>query len=200
MIFGTKSEKRDKDDDDEGQAEISSKKTEEESNAREKNKGHGKNGHEAYKSARQESIKHGLYKAGDECPLKCGGKLYNTEPGIIMRIYGQSEADTVKYEVEKLRCSSCLEIFTANTEHIGNEKYDESFKAIVTVRKYFAGMPLYRQEQYFAMQGVPLSDSKQWELIEEVANAVYPIFLLLERLAANGKVVYQRNENRSCCC
>ena len=108
-----------------------------------------------------------------------------------MRIYGQSEADTVKYEVEKLRCSSCLEIFTANTEHIGNEKYDENFKAIVTVRKYFAGMPLYRQEQYFAMQGVPLSDSTQWELIEEVANAVYPIFLLLERLAANGKVVYQ---------
>ena len=191
MIFGTKSEKRDKDDDDEEQAEISSKKTEEESNAREKNKGHGKNGHEAYKSARQESIKHGLYKAGDECPLKCGGKLYNTEPGTVMRIYGQSEADTVKYEVEKLRCSSCLEIFTANTEHIGNEKYDENFKAIVTVRKYFAGMPLYRQEQYFAMQGVPLSDSTQWELIEEVANAVYPIFLLLERLAANGKVVYQ---------
>ena len=108
-----------------------------------------------------------------------------------MRIYGQSEAEVVKYEVEKLRCSSCLEIFTANTEHIGNEKYDDHFKAIIATRKYFAGMPLYRQEQYFAMQGVPLSDSKQWELIEEVADCAYPIFLSLERVAANGKVVYQ---------
>ena len=47
-----------------------------------------------------------------------------------MRIYGQGEADTVKYEVEKLRCSSCLEIFTANTEHIGIEKW---VTAIITI-------------------------------------------------------------------
>ena len=114
-------------------------------------------------NARQENIKHELYKAGDECPLECSGRLYNIEPGIVMRIYGQSEAKVVKYEVEKLRCSSCLEVFTANSEHIGNEKHDENFKAIIATKKYFAGMPLYRQEQYFAMQGVPLSDSKQWD-------------------------------------
>jgi hypothetical protein len=59
-------------------------------------------------------IKHEVYKAGDDCPLECGGKLYNIEPGIVMRIYGQSEADVVKYEVEKLRCSSCLKVFSAN--------------------------------------------------------------------------------------
>lgn len=189
LIFGSKSEKRDKDDD-EGQGGTSIKASEK-STTPQKSKGHGKNGHEVYKNARQENIKHELYKAGDECPLECSGKLYNIEPGIVMRIYGQSEAEVVKYEVEKLRCSSCLEVFTANSKHIGNEKYDESFKAIIATKKYFAGMPLYRQEQYFAMQGVPLSDSKQWELIEEVADAAYPIFVSLEGFAANGKVVYQ---------
>ena len=101
LIFGSKSEKRNKDDD-EGQGGTSIKESEKNTTPQ-KSKGHGKNGHEVYKSARQENIKNELYKAGDECPLECSGKLYNIEPGIVMRIYGQSEADVVKYEVEKTK-------------------------------------------------------------------------------------------------
>ena len=56
LIFGTKSEKRDKDDDDEGSAEISTEGSERNSTPT-KSKGHGKNGHEVYKNARQENIK-----------------------------------------------------------------------------------------------------------------------------------------------
>ena len=95
--------------------------------------------YEAYKGERNESIKHEFYKAGDECPLDCEGRLYNIEPGIIMRIYGQSEADVVKYEVEKLRCSSCLHVFSADTErHDHSELFDrfdnvESLRAYITV-------------------------------------------------------------------
>ena len=76
-------------------------------------------------------------------------------------------------------------------EKIGNKKYDEEFKAILATKKYFGGMPLYRQEKYFQMQGVPLPDSTQWDLVEEVGDAAYPIFLQLEKLSADGKVVYQ---------
>ena len=195
LIFGSNNEKSDKNDEDVDKGtggELDDTKAKEKSA---KGKNNGRNGHKAYKDARKESIKHEAYKAGDDCPLECGGKLYNIEPGIVMRIYGQSEADVVKYEVEKLRCSSCLKVFSANTEHIGEEKYDEEFKAILATRKYFAGMPLYRQEQYFQMQGMPLSDSTQWDLIEKVGDAVYPIFQCLEKQAADGKLVYQDDTN-----
>ena len=195
LIFGSNNEKSDKNDDDADKGtdgELDDTKAKKKSV---KGKNNGRNGHKAYKNARQESIKHEVYKAGDDCPLECGGKLYNIEPGIVMRIYGQSEADVVRYEVEKLRCSSCLKVFSADTEHIGEEKYDEEFKAILATRKYFAGMPLYRQEQYFQMQGVPLSDSTQWDLIEKVGDAAYPIFQCLEKQAADGKLVYQDDTN-----
>lgn len=151
LLFGSKSENSDKkNDEDSGSGgnqddNEGDSKNLEKSTKPKKAKGHGKMSHEAYKEARNESIKHELYKVGDKCPLDCEGALYNIEPGIIMRIYGQSEADVVKYEVEKLRCSSCLHVFSADTEKIGDEKYDEEFKAILATKKYFAGMPLYRQ-------------------------------------------------------
>ena len=195
LIFGSNNEKSDKNDDDVDKGtggEVDDTKPKKKSV---KGGNKGRNSHKAYKDARQESVKHVVYKAGDDCPLECAGKLYNIEPGIVMRIYGQSEADVVKYEVEKLRCSSCLKVFTASTGYIGEEKYDEEFKAILATRKYFVGMPLYRQEQYFQMQGVPLSDSTQWDLIEKVGDAAYPIFQCLEKQAADGKLVYQDDTN-----
>ena len=131
LLFGSKNEKSDKKNDEDSESEDNQDDNEgdsknlEKSSKPKKAKGHGKMSYEAYKGARNESIKHEFYKAGDECPLDCEGRLYNIEPGIIMRIYGQSEADVVKYEVEKLRCSSCLHVFSADTEKIGDEKYDE---------------------------------------------------------------------------
>lgn len=196
MLFGSKNEKSDKEDEEkkndnnQGGNQEGPKNLEKRSKGK-KGKGHGKMSYKAYKNAREERISHELYKAGDKCPLGCGGRLYNIEPGTIIRVYGQSEADVVKYEVEKLRCSSCMQVFSPDIEKIGNKKYDEEFKAILATKKYFGGMPLYRQEKYFQMQGVPLPDSTQWDLVEEVGDAAYPIFLQLEKLSADGKVVYQ---------
>ena len=191
LIFGCKTEKRKDDNDDKTNDNDQNKgspklKQQKESEPKER-KGHGRNSHNAFKSAREEKIKHELYNSGDDCPLNCGGKLYNIDPGLVIRVYGQSEADVVRYEIEKLRCSSCLEVFPANTKDIGEKRYDERFKSTITVRKYFGGMPLHRQEKYFEMQGVPLPDSTQWELTEEVADCVFPIFQALSDEAANGK-------------
>jgi transposase len=46
-------------------------------------------------------------------------------------------------------------------------------------------------EVYQKMIGVPIPDSVQWELVEQVADAAYPIFRALTNLAAQGKLVYQ---------
>src|SRR4029453_612820 len=41
------------------------------------------------------------------------------------------------------------------------------------------------------MVGVPVADATQWDQIERVADCVYPVFELLQTLAAQGEVIYQ---------
>jgi hypothetical protein len=44
---------------------------------------------------------------------------------------------------------------------------------------------------YAALLGVPVPDATQWDQIEQVADRAYPVFRCLERLAAQGEVIYQ---------
>jgi hypothetical protein len=93
----------------------------------------------------------------------------------------------VRYEFEKLRCALCGALFTPDPpEDFPMEKYDAYFKAELVVQKYFMAAPFYRQEQYQRLLGVPLPDSTQWDLVESVADCAYPVFSVLETLAANG--------------
>jgi len=46
-------------------------------------------------------------------------------------------------------------------------------------------------ESYQAMLGVPVPDATQWDQIERVADSGYVVFAHLERLAAQGELIYQ---------
>jgi hypothetical protein len=51
-------------------------------------------------------------------------------------------------------------------------------------------MPLNRIEQLQASLGVPLATSTQWEIIEQVADRIYPVYPEFNYQAAQGDVVY----------
>jgi transposase len=51
-------------------------------------------------------------------------------------------------------------------------------------------MPFYRLAQMQESCGVPVSESVMFERSEEVANQVLPVYLALEKEAANGEVIY----------
>lgn len=160
-------------------------------NTKEKAKGHGRMGADAYPDAEEITLNHPALKPGDPCPEDCGGKLYSVDPGVIIRIKGQDFAKVIRYHLEKLRCSTCGLIVKASLpEQVGQTKYDYCFKAILAVQKYFVGVPFYRQEDFQELMHFPLSDSTQWDLIEQVADCVYPIIGALEKKAAQGKVAY----------
>jgi hypothetical protein len=53
------------------------------------------------------------------------------------------------------------------------------------------GLPFSRVESYQAMLGVPVPDATQWDQIERVADCGYGVFAHLERLAAQGELIYQ---------
>lgn len=210
LIFGFRSEKRKKPEDQEAKEneceegtlplassllideDVSSifegEETGEEGN---KPKGHGRIGADAYPNAEKVVISHPTLKAGDPCPEECGGALYNIPPGIFIRVKGQNIVRVVKYQAEKLRCALCGMIFKADLpEDVGQDKYDARFKSVLAVQKYFGGMPFFRQEHFQKMLGIPLPDSTQWDLVEQVGDAVAPIIKALEAVAASGELIH----------
>jgi hypothetical protein len=98
----------------------------------------------------------------------------------------------IRYELDKLRCSACGEIFTAELpEGVGDEKYSAQARAVLTVSRYLLGVPSYRLQGYQAMLGVPVPDSTQWDQIEGVGDCAYKVFEQMEHEAAQGDVIFQ---------
>lgn len=130
-------------------------------------------------------------KPGDPCPQNCSGRLTKHGAGNIIRVKGQNFARVLHYVVEKYRCALCGYVVSAALPpDIGDEKYDTSFKSILVLQKYYAGVPFYRQENFQALLNFPLPDATQWDLIEKVAQCCYAVFHALKELAANGRLIH----------
>jgi transposase len=155
-------------------------------------KGHGRHGVEDYTGAERVVVRHEALAPGDPCPDKgCAGKLYDTKtPAKDVVLRAAPPVEGTIYEQQVLRCSSCLQTFTAPLPHgVSPTKYDPSVDAVLSVMRYALGMPHHRLEQWQAWAGVPLPASSQFERVEAMANAVLPVFRCLEQLAADRPVL-----------
>lgn len=156
-------------------------------------KGHGRNGADAYVGAERIGVPHGSIKHGDRCPECRRGKVYGQKdaPETLIRVVGQPPVQATVYELERLRCNLCGQVFTADRpEGVGPEKYDATAGAMIGLLKYGSGVPFYRQEQLQQNLGIPLPASTQWEIVREVASVIAPAHDELIRQAAQGDVVY----------
>jgi len=160
--------------------------------AREKAKGHGRNGAEAYTGAKREKVAHEALHGGDTCPGCARGKVYPMkEPALLLRVQGMAPLDATVWECDRLRCNGCGEVFTAPApEGVGTEKYDESADAMVAMLRYGAGVPFNRVERLQHGMGIPLPASTQWGLVERRVEPLTPAFDALVRHAAQGEVVH----------
>lgn len=160
--------------------------------AKKRRPGHGRQGAAAYREAQGIACRHERLKLGERCPACGRGRLYRLPPGVEVRIDGHALLSAVRYELEKLRCSACGAVFTASLPaEASPEKYSPRARAVLALGRYYLGVPFYRLEGYQALVGVPVPDATQWEQIERVADCAYPVFRYLERLAAQGEVIYQ---------
>lgn len=152
-------------------------------------KGHGRNGAAAYSGAEKVRVALESLQAGDACP-SCGqGTLYNSIPGVVLRLVGQSPIRATIYELQKLRCNLCGTLFTA-TSPVGEEKYDATAGSMIALLKYGSGMPFHRMEGLQEHLGIPLPASTQWDIVRDKAEQVEPAFNELLRQAAQGDVVH----------
>ncbi len=196
LLFGQKSEKKkkvlDDSDDDQGGEEEPESKPEDEKKPAGKRKGHGRNGASAYTGAKRVTVSHETLQHGDPCPECPKGKVYKSKiPGTVIRIVGSPPLQATVYELEKLRCNLCGEIFTAKSpQDIGTKKYDETAAAIIALLKYGNGFPFYRLGQFQANLGVPVPATTQWGIIEGFASLAKPAYMEMLQQAAQGELLH----------
>jgi transposase len=154
--------------------------------------GHGRNGAEAYRGAEQVKVAHQKLAHGDRCPDCDRGNVYTQkEPRALVRIVGQAPLAATVYELERLRCNGCGQVFTAEEpEGVGPEKYDETAGAMIAQLKYGSGVPFHRLARMEELVGIPLPAATQWELVEETAEVIKPAHEEMMRQAAQGEVLH----------
>jgi len=159
---------------------------------RDKPKGHGRNGAEDYPGAKRVEVSHEALNAGDPCPSCARGTLYGQpQAGIALRFTGQSPLQVTIYELEKLRCGLCGEVFTANLpEAAGLDKYDPTVAGMIAVLKYGNGLPFNRLAGLQENLGMPLPSSTQWDIVAEASSLIQPAYDELIRQAAQGHVLH----------
>ena len=159
---------------------------------RAKRPGHGRNGAAAYRGADKVEVKHAGLIHGAGCPSCSKGKVYlQKEPASLLRIRGMAPMQASVYELERLRCNLCGEVFTAEApEGVGTAKYDETATAMIALLKYGCGLPFYRLEKLENTLGIPLPSSTQWELVQGGAGFLDPVHREFIRRGAQGEVLY----------
>ena len=154
--------------------------------------GHGRKGAAAFSGADKVRITHAKLAHGDLCPDCARGKVYRQkEPKALVRIAGQAPLAATVYEMERLRCNACGEVFTAEEpEGVGPEKYDETAAAMIAQLKYGSGVPFNRLEGLQEHLGMPLPATTQWEMVAAAAKLIWPALVELIRQAAQGSVMH----------
>jgi transposase len=154
--------------------------------------GHGRNGAKAYTAAEKVHVPHPSLQPGDPCPKCEEGTVYETNrPRVLVRLKGHAPVAATVYNLQKLRCNLCNELFVAERPAgVGDEKYDATVGSMIALLRYGMGMPMNRNETLQDSLGVPLPDSTQWEIVAEQAERAEPVFEELVRQGAQGDVIY----------
>jgi transposase len=155
-------------------------------------KGHGRNGAAAYRGAEQVKVAHESIARGHPCPGCHRGTVYpQAEPSVVVRVKGMAPLRATVYELERLRCNLCGEVFTAPAPAgVGEEKYDETAAAMIGLLKYGCGVPFNRLERLEQNLGIPLPAATQWEVVHRAAGQLVPAYQELIRQAAQGEVLH----------
>jgi transposase len=155
-------------------------------------KGHGRVPVEAYANAAKFSVAHESLMPGCGCPDCRRGKLYDLkEPASILRIVGQPALAALRWDCQRLRCSTCGKVYTAKApQEAQGPKFDETAVSMLALLHYDAGLPLNRLERLQHNLQTPIPSSTQWDVLDENAPTFKPVFGEMARQAAQGQVVH----------
>jgi transposase len=165
---------------------------EDEGDAEQPARGHGRNGADAYTGAEKIDVSHDTLSPGDPCPKCEEGTVYETgRPGVVVRFTGQAPIQARVYYLQKLRCNLCGALFTADApEGARGGKYDATVGSMIALLKYGTGMPFHRDARLQASLGIPLPASTQWDIVHGRAERAEPVFEELVQQGAQGEIMH----------
>jgi transposase len=154
--------------------------------------GHGRNPAAAFRGANKVAVAHPTLHSGDTCPECLRGRVYcQKEPATLVRFLGHAPLEATVFEMERLRCNACGEVFTAaEPETAGPAKYDETAVAMIALLKYGTGVPFNRLQRLQEHLGMPLPATTQWDLMAAAAKLLWPVLQELIHQAAQGSVMH----------
>ena len=154
--------------------------------------GHGRHNAAAFSGAAKVASTHATLHSGDLCPECRRGKVYCLkEPATLVRFVGHAPLEATVFEMERLRCNACGQIFKADEpDGAGPDKYDETAVAMIALLKYGTGVPFQRLERLQKQLGMPLSAATQWDLMAAAAELIRAALEELIRQAAQGSVMH----------
>jgi hypothetical protein len=112
-------------------------------------------------------------------------------------VVGQAPVEATVYEMERLPCNACGQVFTAEEpECIGPDKYDATATAMIAQLKYGTGVPFTRLERMEAQMGIREVEQRNGESVMKFApmkKTIYSLGALREALnAANRRYTRTR--------
>jgi hypothetical protein len=154
--------------------------------------GHGRRSHSFWTKALKFFHPHPKLKAGDACPKCPKGILHGyANPGTWVRFVGQAPLATEVHQLERLRCGSCTEVFTAppSEDLRKHPQATPEARAVAAIVKYQAATPFNRFANIQKSFGHPIPRTRIWTLCQEMASYLTGIFLELNKQAAQGDLV-----------
>lgn len=95
---------------------------------------------------------------------------------------------TEVHELERLRCASCTEVFTAapSEDLRRHPTATPEARAVASILKYQAATPFHRLETIQKSFGHPIPKTSIWTLCQEMATYGLPVFESLKQVSAQG--------------
>lgn len=152
---------------------------------------HGRRGWDDFENLPITYHEHGDLTVGCLCPECQRGRLYDFhDPAKFVSIRGQAPLVGEKHVASRLQCNLCKAVFTAPLDEAlqrdgvsGLRLYSFSAASVVSIQKYFGGLPWYRQQTLQLALGIMVPDASMADLCERVANVIAPVARLLRGLA-----------------
>jgi transposase len=149
-------------------------------------------------------LQHPTITVGSACPY-CAeshtvGRIgIEDDPQVLVRLVGQPLISGTQFIAPIYRCGTCdKRFYTPIPDEIKNTaKHDVTVGTSLAIARYDLGLPMSRIEKNQAMQGIPMSDSTQYDIIDGVYDVASYVFNALITKASNGdSAVYDDTPGR----
>jgi len=158
---------------------------------RKRGQAHGRYGAADFTGANNIPVSHPNLQVGQQCPADCSGWLYHYESSPQLFLFAQPPIGADLYDLERLRCSACGEIFTAPLpEQTQGKKYSDSVPAMVAMLRFGAGFPHFRLAKLQLAVGIPLPASTQWDLLNAQIEPLTPVLRVFIDRAASANLLH----------